>query len=65
MPTIELTDEQAEEVRQLILDRIEYLTESEVRAFRRNDTSDQRFISRMLNEIRVILKNLEAAYAIS
>jgi hypothetical protein len=65
MPSIDWTADQAEEVRQLILDRIEYLTESEVRAFRRNDTSDQRFISRMLNEIRVILKNLEAAYAIS
>lgn len=65
MPSIDWTADQAEEVRQLILDRIEYLTESEVRAFRRNDTSDQRFISRMLNEIRVILKELEAAYAVS
>jgi hypothetical protein len=65
MPTIDWTADQAEEVRQLILDRIEYLTESEVRAFRRNDTSDQRFISRMLNEIRVTLKNLEDAYAVS
>jgi hypothetical protein len=65
MPTIDWTADQAEEVRQIILDRIEYLTESEVRAFRRNDTSDQRFIRQMLNDMRVILKILEAAYAVS
>jgi hypothetical protein len=64
MPMIDWTADQAEDVRQLILDRIEYLNESEVRAFRRNDTYDLRSIRRMLDDMRVTLKELEAAYAI-
>jgi hypothetical protein len=63
MPQIDWTADQGEEVRQLILDRIEYLTESEGRAVRRNDTSDLQFIRRMLEDMRVVLKDLEAAYA--
>ena len=63
MPTIDWTADQGEEVRQLILDRIEYLTESEGHAVRRNDTSDLQFIRRMLEDMRVVLKDLEAAYA--
>jgi hypothetical protein len=63
MPQIDWTSDQAEEVRQLLLDRIEYLTESEGRAVQRNDTYDLRFIRRMLEDMRVVLKDLEAAYA--
>ena len=63
MPTIDWPADQGEEVRQLILDRIEYLTESEVRAVRRNDTADLRFIRQMLGDLRDILRKLEAAYA--
>jgi len=63
MPQIDWTADQAEEVRQLLLDRIEYLTESEGRAVQRNDTDDLRFIRRMLEDMRVVLKDLEAAYA--
>jgi hypothetical protein len=63
MPAIDWPADQGEEVRQLILDRIEYLTESEVRAVRRNDTADLRFIRQMLGDMRDILRKLEAAYA--
>ncbi len=63
MPAIDWPADQGEEVRQLILDRIEYLTESEVRAVRRNDTADLRFIRQMLGDMRDILQKLEAAYA--
>jgi hypothetical protein len=62
MPAIDWPAEQGEAVRQLIFDRIEYLTESEVRAVRRNDTADLRFIRQMLGDMRDILRKLEAAY---
>jgi hypothetical protein len=62
MPMINWTADQGEDVRQLLLDRIEYLTESEGRAVQRNDTYDLRFIRRMLEDMRGILKDLEAAY---
>ena len=63
MPKIDWTADQGEEVRQMVLDRIEYLTESEARAVRRNDTDDLRFIRPMLGYMRDILRKLEAAYA--
>jgi hypothetical protein len=65
MPSIEWTADQGEDVRQLILDRLEYLTVSESRAGVRKDTSDLATLRVLLEDMRDILKKLEAAYAIS
>lgn len=65
MQMIDWTDDEAEEVRQLILDRLDWLTVSETRAGIRNDTSDLSALRSMREEMRHILKKLEAAYAIS
>ncbi len=64
MPKIDWTADQGEEVRQLILDRLDWLTESEARAGIRNDTSDLSALRVMHEDMRDILKKLEAAYAI-
>ena len=61
MPAIDWTADQAEEVRQLILDRIEYLTESEG-ALRPNDAYDMRFVRQLLGDMRDLLRKLETAY---
>ena len=63
MPTIDWTADQAEEVRQLILDRLDYLTESESRAGVRKDTSDLATLRALREDMREILKKLEAVYA--
>jgi hypothetical protein len=65
MPSIDWTADQGEEVRQLILDRLEYLTVSESRAGIRKDTSDLAALRALREDMREILKKLEAAYAIS
>jgi len=54
MPTIDWTADQGEEVRQMILDRIDYLREHPA-------TGAHHLL--LLQDLREILKKLEAAYA--
>lgn len=60
MPTIDWTADQGEEVRQMILDHIDCLTE------RIDDPANAVRVPALLamaDDMRVILKKLEAAYA--
>lgn len=63
MPTIDWTPEQCEEVRQMILDRMDFLQEREDRWKHTQDAADFDATRRMLQDMRELLKKLEAAYA--
>jgi hypothetical protein len=60
---IDWTADQAEEVRQLFLDRMEYLATSRDRAAVRNDSDEVRLLSGFLDDVRELLRLLEAAYS--
>jgi hypothetical protein len=62
MPTIDWTADQGEEVRQMILDRIDFLREREER-WRHTLPQTGAYDLALLQDMRDILKKLEAAYA--
>jgi hypothetical protein len=62
MPTIEWTADQAEGVRQMILDRMDYLRERE-EMWRQRGTPTVGGSLAMMQDLRDILTKLEAAYA--
>jgi len=63
MPMIDWTADQAEEVRQLFIDRMEYLATSRDRAAIRKDSHEVRLLSQFLDDMRELVRMLEAAYA--
>ncbi len=64
MPTIDWTADQAEDVRQMILDRMDCLREREER-WRHTGTPTVGGDLALLQDLRDILAKLEAAYAVS
>ena len=62
MPTIDWTADQAEDVRQMILDRMDYLRDREER-WRHTLPQTGAGDLALLDDMRDILKKLEAAYA--
>jgi len=60
MPMIDWTADEAEEVRQLMLDRLESMTEREKKAA---DATTAAQYTYFIHELRGILAKLEAAYA--
>jgi hypothetical protein len=61
MPTIDWTADQAEDVRQIILDRMDYLRDR-VERWRHVPSNEPGDLA-ILDDMRDILKKLEAAYA--
>lgn len=61
MPTIDWTADQSEDVRQIILDRMKYLRQREERWRHVPNTGASDLA--LLDDLRDILKKLEAAYA--
>jgi len=68
MPMIDWTDDEAEEVRQLMLDRLDRLTWQETRS-QESSANELHLVHRparcepLIQELRGILAKLEAAYA--
>ncbi len=60
MPTIDWTATEAEDVRQMLLDRLDRMAD---RAEKAKDPKDMSQWSRFIRELRGILAKLEAAYA--
>ncbi len=63
MPMINWTADQAEGVRQMFFDRMEYLATSRDRAALRKDSDEVRLLSQFLDDVRELARMLEAAYA--
>ena len=63
MPMIDWTADEAEEVRQLMLDRLDGMTERAKKAAALDDTQNVSRYTYFIQELRGILAKLEAAYA--
>jgi len=63
MPNIEWSVEQAEGVRQLLFDRIDWLVTTQSRAGQRREAAaDMAYLQRSLDDMREIVSALESAY---
>lgn len=63
MPDIQWSVDQAEDVRQLLFDRIDWLVTTQSRAAKRREaTADMAYLQRSLDDMRAIVRALESAY---